>query len=288
VIIPNLAAEPNMPAAMRALESRALLVAPLQTGSQLLGVLGILRHATREFSSRDLALIAVIANQLGIAIQSQSLREQAKQIALLEERQRLARDLHDSVTQSLYSVTLFAQAIRSATYTGNLPLTQQYVNRLSEMAQQALKEMRWLIYELRPALIEEVGLVNALQRRLELVERRAGVAVEFESKAMQELDTALENSIYQIAQEALNNTLKHAGATFITVRMSMDARHFRLEIQDDGKGFDLVAVKETAGLGLASMQERAAQLGGTLTITTKPGQGTRIQLNVPHSKEPSP
>jgi signal transduction histidine kinase len=153
------------------------------------------------------------------------------------------------------------------------------------MAQRALKEMRWLIYELRPALVEEMGLVNALQRRLEMVERRAGVQVQFAVAGMRELDAALENAVYQIAQEALNNTLKHAAATQVTMQMSMDARNLHLEIKDDGKGFDPATVGATAGLGLVSMRERAAQLDGSLAIISKPGQGTRIRLIVPHGEE---
>ena len=287
VLIADLSTDSRVPAAMRALGARALLMAPVQAEERVLGIVGLLRDATQSFRAEEVALLETISHQMGIAVLGQRLRQTAQQAALLEERQRLARDLHDSVTQSLYSVTLFAQASRSSAGVGNLSLTQQYISRLSEMAQQTLKEMRWLIYELRPALVEEVGLVNALRRRLEMVERRAGVEVEFRVERMGELDAALENAVYSIAQEALNNTLKHAAATYVTIRMSTDARDLRLEIQDDGKGFDPDAVRETAGIGLVSMQERAEQLGGSLSITSKPGQGTRIRLIVPHGEEKS-
>lgn len=261
------------------------MLAPLLVEGQVFGTVALLRDAQQGFSIEEITLLTTIADQLGIAWQSLQVRQIAQQAALMAERQRLARDLHDSVTQSLYSVTLFAQAIRSSADAGNLPLTRQYVGRLSEMAQRALKEMRWLIYELRPALVEEMGLVNALQRRLEMVERRAGVQVQFAVAGMRELDAALENAVYQIAQEALNNTLKHAAATQVTMQMSMDARNLHLEIKDDGKGFDPATVGATAGLGLVSMRERAAQLDGSLAIISKPGQGTRIRLIVPHGEE---
>jgi signal transduction histidine kinase len=130
-------------------------------------------------------------------------------------------------------------------------------------------------------------LVNALRRRLEMVERRAGVGTEFVVEGMRELDAGLENTVYQIAQEALNNMLKHSAATYVTLRMSMNERDLRVEIKDDGKGFDPASAAQTAGLGLDSMRERAAQLGGSLSITSKPGQGTRIQLIVPLGQEQS-
>ncbi|MCI0478094.1 MAG: GAF domain-containing sensor histidine kinase, partial [Anaerolineales bacterium] len=269
MLVSDLSTDPRVPAAMRGLGSRALLLAPFRVEQQFFGVIGLLRDAPQGFSVEETTLVGSLANQLSVAARSQRLRQIAQQAALLDERQRLARDLHDSVTQSLYSVTLFAQASRSSAYAGNLSLTQQYVGRLSEMARQALKEMRWLIYELRPALVEEVGLVNALQRRLEMVERRAGIEAQFVVEGMRELDIALENAVYQIAQEAFNNTLKHAAATFVRIRLSMSELDLRLEIQDDGKGFDLDSVGQTAGLGLASMRERARQLGGALSINSK-------------------
>ncbi|MDE3090138.1 MAG: GAF domain-containing protein [Chloroflexota bacterium] len=286
-LIPDVSTDPRVPAAMHALGALAFLLAPLLVEEQVFGVIGLLRDSRQGFSIEEITLLATIAGQLSIGVQSQRVRQIAHQAALVAERQRLARDLHDSVTQSLYSVTLFAQAIRSSASAGNLSLTQQYVSRISEMAQQALKEMRWLLYELRPAVVEELGLVNALRRRLEMVERRAGVATEFVVEGMRELDAALENTVYQIAQEALNNTLKHSAAAYITLRMSMNERDLRLEIKDDGKGFDPASAAQTAGLGLDSMRERAAQLGGALAIISKPGQGTHIQLIVPLEQEQS-
>jgi signal transduction histidine kinase len=282
VLVTDLAADPAVPAAMAGLAAHAMLIAPLCAGEQVLGAIGLLRGAGQAFRDGERALLANIAGQLGSAVESQRLRGIAERSALLEERQRLARDLHDSVTQSLYSVTLFAQASRGSVRVGNLPLTQQYVSRLSEMAQQALKEMRWLIYELRPALVEELGLVGALQRRLDMVERRAGVEAQFTVGEIGELEAGLETAVYQIAQEALTNILKHAAATYVAVRLTADGRDLCLEIEDNGKGFDPAEKDKGAGLGLASMRERAGQLGGALAIASRPGQGTRIRLTVPH------
>jgi signal transduction histidine kinase len=284
MLIADISTAPRAPAAMRALGARALLLAPLLAEEQAFGIIGLLRDAQQGFSVDEITLLATIAGQLSIGVQGLRVRQLAQQAALVAERQRLALDLHDSVTQSLYSVTLFAQAIRSSAGSGNLPLMQQYVSHISEMAQQALKEMRWLIYELRPAVVQELGLVEALRRRLEMVERRAGVQTEFVVEGARELDAPLENAIYQIAQETLNNILKHSSANYVTLRMSMEQRNLRLEINDDGKGFNPAAA-QTRGLGLDSMRERAAQLGGNLTILSMPGQGTRVRLIVPLGEE---
>ena len=286
VLIADVSTDPRVPTAMNALGARALLLAPLLAEEQIFGVISLMRDAQHGFSIEEITLLATIAGQLSIGVQSQRVRQLSHQAALVAERQRLARDLHDSVTQSLYSVTLFAQAIRSSASSGNLPLMQQYVSRISEMAQQALKEMRWLIYELRPAMVQELGLVEALRRRLEMVERRAGMHTEFVVEGARELDASLENAVYQIVQEALNNILKHSSASYVTLRMRMDQRDLQLEINDDGRGFN-PASAQTMGLGLESMRERSAQLGGSLTILSKPGQGTHIRLTVPFGEESS-
>ncbi len=284
VLISDVSTDLRVPAAMHALGTHALLLAPLLAEDQVFGLIGLLRDARQGFGIEEVTLLSIIAGQLSIGVTSQRVRQLAQQAALVAERQRLARDLHDSVTQSLYSMTLFAQAIRSSASSGNLPLMQQYVSRISEMAQQALKEMRWLIYELRPAVVQELGLVEALRRRLEMVERRAGVQTEFVVGGVREMDAPLENAVYQIVQEALNNILKHSSASYVTLRMGMDGRNLRLEINDNGKGFNPAAA-QTMGLGLDSMRERATQLGGALTILSKPGQGTRVRLIVPAGEE---
>lgn len=281
VLIADVSTDPRMPREMRALGSHMLLIAPIQTDEQVWGLIGLLREPEKIFSAEQVTLLAAISRQLGIAVQSQHLRQIAHQSALLGERQRLARDLHDSVTQALYGVTLFAQASRSAIHTGNLALTSQYIERLSESARQALKEMRLLIFELRPTLLDQVGFVGALQQRLEAVERRAGVAVEFKVEGITELPVAIENDVYYIAQEALNNILKHSGASWVALRLTLKEHILYLEIQDDGRGFDPAKTGETAGIGFASMRERAARWGGELSINSKPGAGTRLSLSVP-------
>ncbi len=284
IVVADVAADPATPAAMRALGSETLAMAPLHPYGDILGMVGVLRPAERPFTADEITLLTTVSHQTGAAVQNYRLRQTAQELALVEERHRLARDLHDSVTQALYGVTLFAKASQSSIKVGNIPLTTQYIDHLSETARQALKEMRLLIFELRPAVLEQVGLVGALHQRMEAVERRAGVAVEFQVAAIPELPTALESHIYQIAQEALNNILKHSGATWVALRLITQAGELQLTIQDNGKGFDPSGIGETAGLGFTTMRERAERIGGRLQISSAPGKGTRVSLMVPISR----
>jgi signal transduction histidine kinase len=216
--------------------------------------------------------------------QLQTHAARVEELAVLEERNRLARELHDSVTQSLYSLTLFTQAARELAEAGNLEGTRHRLARIADTAAQALKEMRLLVYELRPVALTDVGLVNALQHRLDAVEGRADVQVHslVEAEEDVELPAPIEEELYRIAQEALNNALKHAHATSVTVRIVVPAGSQRLEfeVSDDGCGFDLDAVKDKGGLGLTSIRERADRLGAELSVTSTPGQGTRVKIEM--------
>lgn len=201
--------------------------------------------------------------------------------AAVEERQRLARELHDSVTQSLYSLTLLAEASRRTVQSGDINKVIDNITRLGETAQQALKEMRLLVYELRPLALETAGLADALQHRLDAVEKRAGVDGRLRVELDAELPADVENTLYRIAQETLNNALKHAEATAISVYLWSRERKVQMEIVDNGKGFDTENMQDDAGLGLVSIRERIEALGGTCWITSKPAEGTRVSVNIP-------
>jgi signal transduction histidine kinase len=151
---------------------------------------------------------------------------------------------------------------------------------MGETAQQALKEMRLLIYELRPALLEQEGLVQALERRLDAVEKRAGVQVSLETEQLGRLPSEVEVALYRIAQEALNNALKHASANQIMLRANKTDSRVTLEIEDNGIGFAPETTRTGSGMGLINMRERARQLGGDLTISSTPGGGTHVILTV--------
>jgi PAS domain S-box-containing protein len=210
---------------------------------------------------------------------------EAQTRAALEERQRLARDLHDSVTQSLYSLTLLAEAARRWTAAGNLEQVQTHLGRLGETAQQSLKEMRLLVYELRPAALEKDGLLGALQQRLDAVEKRAGIDGRLRVEGSGEVPLHMEEALYRITQEALNNALKYAAASKVTVVLTTAVDQIKLQISDNGKGFDPDQVNGRGGLGLVSISERVERLNGDLVISSQPGTGTTLTVTVRVKRE---
>lgn len=206
---------------------------------------------------------------------------EAQTRAALEERQRLARELHDSVTQSLYSLTLLAEASRRMAQTGDIEKVAGNIARLGETAQQALKEMRLLVYELRPLALETAGLVEALQHRLDAVEKRAGVETHFKVGLDTVLPVEVENGLYRIAQEVLNNSLKHAEATKLIVILHAEIGEAELIITDNGKGFQSESLNDRGGMGLGNIRERTQALGGQVSISSEPGRGTEVRVRVP-------
>lgn len=257
----------------------AFLGVPMRAKGKVVGVFSILAQSKRVFGSDEVALLGSIADQVGIAVENARLYQQAEHLAILEERQRLAQDLHDSVTQSLYSLTLLAEASRRLLKSGNLEQAEDYLTRLGETALDSLKEMRLLVYNLRSPILED-GLVVALQQRLAAVERRAGVKANLIASDIPKLPATTEESLYRIAQEALNNAIKHARADSVIIRILSEKNHIKMEIEDNGIGFDPAAVDTHQGMGLANMNERVKRLGGSLDIISSANNGTRISVIV--------
>ncbi len=248
--------------------------------AQIYGGIALYYPEARQFSEEEIELAVAFADQAALAIENASLRQRAKQAAIMEERGRLARELHDSVTQSLYSLTLLAEGWRRMAGSGRLDDMAEPLTELGSIAQQALKEMRLLVHELRPPALEKEGLLGALHERLSSVERRAGVEARLLADEVLELPPAVEEGLYRIAQEALNNALKHAAATTVLVNLRSQNGCLALEITDNGWGFDLAATNERGGIGLHSMRERMEQLGGRLEIASAPGEGTRVEARL--------
>jgi signal transduction histidine kinase len=209
-------------------------------------------------------------------------RERSVRAAVAQERDRLARELHDSVTQSLYGLTLLAESWRRIAREGKIQNPEQPLAEMSKIAQQALKEMRLMVYELRPPELKREGLLGALHQRLGAVEKRAGVAARLTAEDATEFPARMEETLYAIATEALNNSIKHASASAVSVNVRSDGRRVELEISDDGRGFDPDAAAGQGGLGLTGMRERAEKMGGTLAVRTAPGEGTRVTARLPY------
>ncbi len=208
------------------------------------------------------------------------LRNREMEKAVADERSRLARELHDSVTQSLYSLTLFTEAARHMAEEEGLQTIEQYIGQIGIIGLQALKEMRLLVFELRPPELEKEGLVSALRRRLEAVESRAGVDARVVVDEIFKLPRIVEQEFFRIAQEALNNALKHAAAASVVVYLRQENGSIEMEIVDDGVGFDPQSLPDRGGMGLKSIRERVEQLSGTVAIQSKPGDGTSIKITI--------
>ncbi len=261
---------------------RIVISTPLLFKGKTVGAMDL--GATRPWvaTPESLSLLTAIGHQVGIAVENARLYEQSQQLAVVQERNRLARDLHDSVTQALYGVTLCAEAAARHLSSENpdTNMAARHLCEIKETTQSALREMRLLIFELRPPIVNRKGLAIALQARLDAVERRFGLDAQFIGDAKGSLAPEIEEGLYRIAQEALNNVLKHACASKVTVRLVRNGDSVCLEIADDGVGFSPEVARKHGGFGLRSMEERAAQVGATLHIESGPGQGTRIKMEV--------
>jgi signal transduction histidine kinase len=257
----------------------SLLVIPMRLRGSVVGALNAVNKPS-GFMEEDVRILSLFADEAAIAIDSARLHEQAEKLAVMEERQRLARELHDSVTQALYSVTLYAEAARMAMSSGKLDVAAENLQELQDMAREAMLDMRMLIFELHPPLLEEEGLVAALQARLVAVETRAGLQTEIHGEGERRLPLSAEEELFWIALEAFNNVVKHARAQKVAVRLQFDEGNFCLEIQDDGRGFDPAKAEQSGGMGLRGMEERTQRINGQLEIQSAPGEGTTLRVTV--------
>ncbi len=208
------------------------------------------------------------------------LYEQAQELAALQERQRLARELHDSVSQALYGMSLGAYTAREALESSDLEQALASIDYVLVLAEAGLAEMRALIFELRPESLETEGLVAALTRQVAVLRARYKLTVEVDLADEPALSLEQKQALYRIAQEALHNIIKHARASTVLLRLTRQEREIILEVRDNGRGFDPTG-PFPGHLGLHSMRERATKMGGTLTIESAPGQGTCLSMRIP-------
>lgn len=259
---------------------RSVIQIPINAKGTVFGALMLLTRREPDSSPEQLSSLAALGNQIGMAVDNARLYEHAEESAAAAERNRLARELHDAVSQTLFSVSLIAEVLPRI-YVKDPALGAQRLEELRQLTRGALAEMRTLLLELRPAALAEANLSDLLKQLGEAVTGRARIPVEVRTEDTDPLPTEVRVAFYRIAQEALNNVAKHSGAAAATVSLSLldePGGGLCLVIQDDGTGFD-PAEAGTGRLGLGIMSERAEAIRASLTITSAPGQGTTVSAS---------
>jgi signal transduction histidine kinase len=250
------------------------------------GVIGAFYLTERQgggaFSGADQELIELLAAHAAIAITNARLYERSRELSVLSERNRLALELHDAVSQKLFGLVLSADA--AETLLGRDPAAAgAQVQRLRRLAREALDELRALVLELRPPDLERDGLRGTLRKQVEVLRAVHGAAIDFDVQGAPSLGADADREVLRVAQEALHNAARHAAAERIEVILRDGAGRLVLEVRDDGAGFDPADPElRSRHLGLTSMEERAARLGGRLRVRSAPGGGTSVVLEVPH------
>jgi signal transduction histidine kinase/DNA-binding NarL/FixJ family response regulator len=270
---------PEFQAYYPGIELRSLLTVPMCLRGASSGALTVI-DKPGGFAEDDLRVMRLFSDQAAVAIENAQLYRQVGQLAANEERQRLARELHDSVTHDLYSITLYAEAATRLLASGKTSAVAEQLQEVRATGQEALRQMRLLIFELRPPVLEQEGLVAALRARLGAVEARAGIQTELRVSGERRLSPALEEAAYRILQEALNNVVKHARATRVTLDLQFDEESLTAKVRDDGIGFDPTAARQGGGLGLEGIEERLQRIGGSFEIESAPGQGTKVRIQM--------
>ncbi|MCB0155272.1 MAG: PAS domain-containing protein [Anaerolineae bacterium] len=243
---------------------------------RMVGIMCAQSYKLAAYSDSDLEMLELLAAHAAISLENVQLYQQAGRVAVDEERQRLARDLHDAVTQTLFSASLIAEALPEA-WQQNPAKGQVGLTELRQLTRSALAEMRTLLLELRPAALTEKPLAYSLQHLSEAMLRRFKIPFDLSVEGDSMLPPDLQITIYRITQETLNNIVKHAAANQVQIRLICQPERIELTISDDGRGFNpTVALSHNLGLGI--MRERAEAIGARLTLNSRPGQGTQVAL----------
>ena len=259
---------------------KALLVIPLETRDTIIGVLDVV-NKPGGFTDEDIHIMGLFAAQAAIAIENARLYEQAEKLAVIEERHRLARELHDSVTQLVFSATIHADVAYRSLISEERDAAIEYLQELRQIIREVMLNMRLLIFELHPPVLEREGLVVAIKTRLESVESRSGIKTELHVEGERRLPISVEQEVYRITQEALTNVVKHANAQKVKIWMKFSDQSICIDIEDDGVGFNPLTVNQQIGFGLRSMQERVAHINGKITVDSSPGKGTKLMVKIP-------
>lgn len=266
---------------LEAMDFSGMLVLPLDTLARSVGALSVAYAHDDEPDGPSQAFVRAVADQAAVAIENARLYGAAQHAAVLEERQRLARDLHDSVSQALFGIGLGARTARTLAERDPAAVIEP-LDYVLGLAEAGLAEMRALIFELRPEALASEGLVAALDHQVRALAARHDVDVDASFGEEPELDMLVKEALYRVTQEALHNIAKHADATRVTVRLELEADRVALRISDDGVGFDPSGVFP-GHLGLTSMRERVEGVDGSIELTSQPGKGTTLSVHVPTS-----
>ncbi|MFI1980741.1 GAF domain-containing sensor histidine kinase [Streptomyces wedmorensis] len=260
---------------------------PVRDGDEILGALFLAnKRCPKEdggcgFTAEDEELLSILAQHAAIALTNARLYERSRELTIAEERSRLAHELHDAVSQKLFSLRLTAQA--AAAFVDRDPVRAKgELQQVAVLAAEAADELRAAVVELRPAALDEDGLVHTLRTQIQVLDRAHTARVTFDGQGARALPAAQEEAVLRVAQEALHNALRHADAELVTVTLARSGQGARLTVTDDGKGFDPRTVRNAGRhLGLVSMRDRASGVGGALTVTSAAGEGTTIEMEVP-------
>jgi len=261
---------------------------PLTIKNRTIGLISLHHKEANAYTPRHAELALALASHAAVAIENARLYEKAQRLAALQERQKLARELHDSVSQALYGIALGSRTARIAVDKAEIDKEAlvEPLDYVLSLAEAGLAEMRALIFELRPESLENEGLVAALTKQSDALRARHHLEIETSFCPEPQIPLEAKETLYRIAQEALHNVVKHAHASRVSLRLDGDDRRVTLEIQDDGVGFDAQG-SFPGHLGLRSMRERAERLEGGFELESAPGEGTRIGVFIPiHPQKP--
>ena len=275
LLIPDIRQDPRYRHEPEARDCQSALIVPLKVKGAIIGVLDVESDCLNGFDESDVAVVQSLAHQVAIAIDNARLYEQAQEMAVVEERQRLARDLHDAVSQTLFSASLIAEVLPRI-WTRDQDEGRRRLEEVRQLTRGALAEMRTLLLELRPRALMEAALDDLLRQLAEATTGRARMPIEVEiDGSYSQLNPDVKIALYRIAQEALNNVAKHAQASQATVSLCCASDAIELCVTDDGQGFDLGSIPPDH-LGIGIMRERAETIEATLTIDSEIGKGTRV------------
>jgi signal transduction histidine kinase len=259
----------------------SFLGVPIVSKSGTIGAFYLtMKRGAPLFPDTDRRLIQHLAAHAAVAIENARLYERSRELSVVEERNRLARELHDSVTQTLFSLSLIAESAAQLADADPAKAKDQ-IRTVQRLAGDAMQEMRSLIFELRPAELEQDGLVSTLEKHVDVLRRVYRKDIDLVVERECRLPVRVESELFRIVQEAITNALKHSEATRLEVQIDMLDGHARLAVCDFGVGFDVAEARSRSRrLGLTSMEERAQALGGTVEIESEPGSGTTVTVEV--------